>query len=87
VLCDRRWCNVQLGCVTSASRDRVKTTHVGQGGREFVAVGNRVCITRKLVSKREEISEQTAGPATAERIKSERETEERNCHLLLEGKC
>jgi hypothetical protein len=35
-----------------------------------------VCITRKLVSKREEISEQTAGPATAERIKRGREKRE-----------
>jgi len=30
--CDQRWCNLQLGCVTSASRDGgLKTTHVGQG--------------------------------------------------------
>jgi hypothetical protein len=38
----------------------------------FVVVGSAVCITRKLVSKREEILEHTAGAATAVSIETEK---------------
>jgi hypothetical protein len=38
----------------------------------FVVVGSGVFLTRKLVSKREEILEHTAGAAAAGRIETER---------------
>jgi hypothetical protein len=56
--CDQRRCSVQLGRAISVSRDgRLKTTE--RHPAEFVATGSAVRITRKLVSKREEISEQS----------------------------
>jgi hypothetical protein len=57
--CDQRQRNVQLRRVISVSRDgRLKTTQ--RWPAEFVATGSAVRITRKRVSKREEISEQKA---------------------------
>lgn len=49
--CDQRWCNLQLGCVTSASRDGgLKTTHVGQGSSSSKLVR---CCRQRSVSNQE----------------------------------
>ena len=48
--CDQRWCNLQLGCITSASRDGgLKTTHVGQGSSSKLVR----CCRQRSVSNQE----------------------------------
>ena len=54
--CDQRWCNLQLGCVTSASRDGgLKTTNVGQGSSSSSSTSSKLvrCCTRRSVSNQE----------------------------------
>ena len=51
---DQRWCNLQLGCVTSASRDGgLKTTHVGQGSSSSRSSKLVRCSRQRSVSNQE----------------------------------